>query len=751
MKGVVCLRPALFATFALQKGKKLMIRQSHRTFLAAFVVCGFLPVSIWTQTTPDTIECGKIVVKDYPLPALVQTLFKTCNKQILYTENLPEIKVTLNHTGTFPVLLDWIGTRTNVVFQPALLPPGQFREGSYEAGKASDLTPGQVWFVSQTGAQTSLVAGKSRVYLDPISNRYQVMSTQASVKELLDRLSQLLGEQSPFTADLVADLARLGLDLAGNAANFKATLTLHTDGFHNAFRTRLTQALYRTWLEQNDEVATDVWPLTFIGGRGRITPTGATTPPANDDADESLTTVQLLNQIFGADTVRLSRQSLYITGNAETRVQVKRLLARIDAPWPQVQMNLWTIQVSGRPDKIGDRLLEIKTQLSRTKDQMANVHHRLNALLAANSTPCNGDCEQAKRDLEQIGFRREVNEALSLNEALILLAIQPNRSQLLNTLGQEVGLVLPRMRRVYSEATRQQAIQGIRKLSLALATFRSNTNDPRAPTDLQRESGIVDRLLKSAIDAYSADLEEELLHPLLLGIQRLNGGVPKRSGWNDEGVTLTGRARLVVTSRLSAVLEPTLKYYANVSRPKPYDVSVLNKAFPNNTDGKAAPRVPLLDLETLPALLLAAGLAEQEPVFSEVAPGVKIFVRPTVHPDGSNARLEFNCSFGVTTAIPAQQANDIWGQAKADAIESHRVSTDASIGVFDLFDISSFSIESSHPQAPYYIPVLGRLPIIGPAFQFPRDKKRVHQESIVLVNTTILPCALDLTRYYGDY
>lgn len=79
-----------------------MICQSYRTFLAAFVVCVFLPVSIWTQTTPDTIECGKIMVKDYPLPALVQTLFKTCNKQIVYTENLPEIKVTLNSTGAFP-------------------------------------------------------------------------------------------------------------------------------------------------------------------------------------------------------------------------------------------------------------------------------------------------------------------------------------------------------------------------------------------------------------------------------------------------------------------------------------------------------------------------------------------------------------------------------------------------------------------------------------------------------------------------
>jgi|RhiMetdeSRZDD1v2_1073273.scaffolds.fasta_scaffold1862057_2 hypothetical protein len=37
----------------------------------------------------------------------------------------------------------------------------------------------------------------------------------------------------------------------------------------------------------------------------------------------------------------------------------------------------------------------------------------------------------------------------------------------------------------------------------------------------------------------------------------------------------------------------------------------------------------------------------------------------------------------------------------------------------------------------------------GMAFQTV-NKKRVHHEINILVNTVILPCALDLARYYGN-
>jgi hypothetical protein len=150
------------------------------------------------------------------------------------------------------------------------------------------------------------------------------------------------------------------------------------------------------------------------------------------------------------------------------------------------------------------------------------------------------------------------------------------------------------------------------------------------------------------------------------------------------------------------------------------------------------------------AFLLAAALAnEVEPNFHQVTPGISIKIQPTVLPDGGAARLAMECEFKVETQEFGNRGNDVWRQPFADAVKKHKVVTDTAVSVFDLFDISSFSMESSYPQAPSSLPVLGRLPIIGQVFQRPRDKKRVHHESIILVNTIILPRAMDLARFYG--
>jgi hypothetical protein len=125
-------------------------------------------------------------------------------------------------------------------------------------------------------------------------------------------------------------------------------------------------------------------------------------------------------------------------------------------------------------------------------------------------------------------------------------------------------------------------------------------------------------------------------------------------------------------------------------------------------------------------------------------------VRPTVLPDGGSARLTIDARFGVnSTPLSTAARTDVWAQAPPDGITSHNVKTDAVVSAFDLFDISSFSVATSHPQTPFYIPILGRLPILGPAFQIPRHNKEAHFESIVLVNTVILPRSLELHRFYG--
>lgn len=76
--------------------------------------------------------------------------------------------------------------------------------------------------------------------------------------------------------------------------------------------------------------------------------------------------------------------------------------------------------------------------------------------------------------------------------------------------------------------------------------------------------------------------------------------------------------------------------------------------------------------------------------------------------------------------------------------------TDTVISAHDLFDLSSLTFATSSPMSPAYVPVLGRLPVIGPAFQFPRKNREVYHSSIVFVNAAILPRSVDLaSRFFG--
>lgn len=567
------------------------------------------------------------------------------------------------------------------------------------------------------------------------------------------------------------------------------------------------------------EVATELWPLTFV--RSKI-PQAATGANGAGDSVDSLVTA--LNASFGKDSVTRSRQMLLIKGTEKTRLAIKRLLTEYDLPWPQVQMNLWTVQVSGRPDQITPKLLAIKSDIALTQAAMAEVFAELNNFINEQK----GDCDLRKRleNLKKIGFDCEAGDALALNEALIIMALMKEPKTVVDKLDQKVASILknlendgrkryqeikdslketfalgdkelqyppqnpdcgPKLKhtaKIYNNDTIKRAQKAITDFVDSLINYRSDHDDPNGPVMLRRENAAVDRLLQDAIEAYALDMQQLFLDPLLLRIQRLNGAIPKRQSWGSEGVTLTSQLRMVVTSTMTTSLETEMASYANATRPKPFDVSTLfNTAFPRqerfgvlDSTPKPAPN-PEPTAETTPpptpppapetqvltgaqrifgalgpgeAFLLAAALANDvEPNFHQVAPGVSIKIQPTVLPDGGSARLAMECEFKVETQEFGNRGNDVWKQPFADAVKKHKVVTDTAVSVFDLFDISSFSLESSYPQAPYYVPVLGRLPVIGPIFQRPRDKKRVHHESIILVNTIILPRAMDLARFYG--
>lgn len=518
------------------------------------------------------------------------------------------------------------------------------------------------------------------------------------------------------------------------------------------------------------EEETELWPLTYIRSRVSSTGTASANLAGFGSPDNIDVLVEAYNRIYGSTdrppaVQRAGSNRLLLHGSRETVTEIKRSLALVDAPWPQVQMNLWAIQVSGSAKEVSERIQEISKEIRTTQDQMVIVQQELARLAAGKEDE--KDTLGIEEHFRIAGIDLNPRGPLSLNESLVLLLIRQNRQDKvlkLRQLVENAKLAAPeqkafqRLERALAQETFETDRRGFVDFRDALACFKNQSrrlDRPEAPNKLVRTGATVDRLLKAAMDAFATDMDELFLEPLLARIQAQDP-----AGRRDDGISLVGRSRIVVTSGLEAGLTPEMASFVETTRPKPFGREILDLAFPASESGGAdgataadamtgASRV-LAGLPQAQAMLLAAALlSETEPTYSKVAPGIAINARPTVLPDGGSARLTIDARFGVASEpLDTTERTDVWAQSPPAGISSHHIRTDTNVSAFDLFEISSFSIAASHPQSPVFVPILSRLPVIGRAFQFPRRNKDVHFESLVLVNTVILPRALQLNRFY---
>ncbi len=479
---------------------------------------------------------------------------------------------------------------------------------------------------------------------------------------------------------------------------------------------------------------------------------------------------------------------LLLHGTRCQNLQIKRALLRIDLPWPQVQLNLWAVQVSGSDDdgEVSQQVRKIRKWTRDTHDEIVSIQGELKRLAANAPFRCDEWPEPYKAR-----FARPPRGPMSLNEALILLAIQPDGRQQIQELR---GFVVKERAKVHSilgepERRRKRGGCGAKpeepecrrppfeRLEEAIGqsmpfdrcgVFRrffdsylqvrelrygpvqadakkekeTERRQERMFNEVEQARDLLDRLLRSLIDAYSADMEEILFDPLLDRISN-----EERYSNRKEGTALVGRTRIAVNSGMEADLSPETASYAETTRPAPFGKNLLDLANPAKKTAAAGTEKILSGLPEIQAALLAAALlADTEPRYVKVAPGIAISVRPAVLPDEGAARLTIDARFGVNTGeIDPKDRKDLWVQPPPASVTSHHITTDTTVDVFDLFDISSFSIDVTTPRTPYFVPILGRLPILGPAFQWPRRDKVVRHESIILVNAVVLPRTTMLT------
>jgi hypothetical protein len=157
------------------------------------------------------------------------------------------------------------------------------------------------------------------------------------------------------------------------------------------------------------------------------------------------------------------------------------------------------------------------------------------------------------------------------------------------------------------------------------------------------------------------------------------------------------------------------------------------------------PTTALGALNPLQALGVEALLqAQPDPVYRAIAPGTNLAIRPFVVPDGGAARVQLN----LVTTIGGDNPTDAAHGGPQDRVTSHSVVTEANVGVFDLVEVASFGAQTSAiGDYRWRIPILDQIPLVGELFHGPRGRETHRQESIAIVNLTILPRSLDLVPY----
>jgi hypothetical protein len=475
---------------------------------------------------------------------------------------------------------------------------------------------------------------------------------------------------------------------------------------------------------------------------------------------------------------------LLLHGTRCQNAQMKRALARIDVPWPGVQLNMWAIQISGQEhSSVSEEVHKIRAWISDTRKGIVKVQRELKRLAAVESFPC-----EWSDDLPRPSFAEPLlpAELLSVNEALLLLSLRGDGSERIGSLAKDLvansGALQMRTERLKRCGPESAEADGGRppfeRLRETLAEYRApevcralrrfykwyyavrelryedatvepddEKNQEIRLNHVEHARDVADRVLRALIDAYAADMEDLFFDPLLEKI-RAEECMSKRG----EGTAIVGRTRIVVTSGMVADLLPEIQSYIETTPPRPFGNDLLELLSPAKKSGKGASGAERL-LSELPqgeaALLAAALVAAPEPRYAKVAPGIAINVVPAVFPDESAARLTIDARFGVNVEeLDPKARKDPWTQPPPAGIISHHVRTDVTVGVFDLFDISSFSMDVTTPQRARLIPILGRLPILGPVFQWPLPDETVHHESIILVNTVILPRSTMLTERF---
>jgi hypothetical protein len=267
--------------------------------------------------------------------------------------------------------------------------------------------------------------------------------------------------------------------------------------------------------------------------------------------------------------------------------------------------------------------------------------------------------------------------------------------------------------------------------------------DDFVPYDLQRTAHLLDSLFGSIVDSFNQDLDEYVNDSLEAVANRIEDGLPPKK----IGLISQGSVQVSSLSGSQASVDGKVNNYFDITPPLSLN-DILNVGNQSNI---ASNLKNVLEPKEILALQALANIGNQPRITAEITKQAKLTITPTTLDTAASALLDVD--FDVSEPNPPQSINQKDSQKDLlDRVAEHHVITHVRVESLKLFQLSSFSMELTHPLRGTPVPaigwawegIFGTTPGMGRLFRMPPYSKTVDNRSYAIVRAVVVPTAMDL-------
>jgi hypothetical protein len=481
---------------------------------------------------------------------------------------------------------------------------------------------------------------------------------------------------------------------------------------------------------------------------------------------------------------------------------IRRGIAMLDLPRPQLSLQVWSYQISSdvrgdeqkRADSVQETFTSVRQRVDNANERMTKalqegfgavldeIHNSsgFDPVFYKYLTQRYQDCVTDNRYC--LGYYRALEAPFkvpgqrvadaSLSRLLLFLIatgdckVQTALAQAITVMqdpgcpdGREPHLCFPSFQRQLEAATNPRNLHILRAALLDFFFQHKQIyayHNDFVPYDLQRTAHVVDSLFSPIVDAFNQDVDNfvrQTLEQKLVCRRSLDDPTPVPC--KAKGFVSTSLVQVAALSGTQAMVSGKVNNYFDVTPP----ISLNDIFNPSNQSLSQNIATALKDVLTPKEITIVgalANVASRPTITAEVARDATLTITPTSLDTASSAEL--NVDFQIKDDNAPQSVNQATSQKDLlDRVAEHHVIDRVRVESLKLFDISSFTMQLSHPRPPAPIyplnfgwqALFGPIPVVGQLFQIPRSRKTVDNRSIAIVRAVVVPTAMDLGESLG--